>query len=81
MEIDLEILDMLKQNANAKTEHWSAKVGFEYDSTGGPSNDGVFSEVSGPSNAYTKGEWFQTLGNKLQAVSNTIHQKNTSWWG
>jgi hypothetical protein len=85
MEIDLEILDMLKQNANARTEHWSAKVGFEYDSTGGPDSDGVFSEVSGPSNAYTKGEWFQTLGNKLQAVSNTIHQKLyvvvlISWW-
>ena len=24
---------------------------------------------------YTKGTWFQTLGNKLQAVSNAIHQK------
>ena len=70
MEIDLEILDMLKQNADAKTEYWSAKVGFEYDST-----NSIFSEVSGNSNAYTKGEWFQTLGNKLQAVSNTIHQK------
>jgi len=70
MEIDLEILDMLKQNANAKTEYWSAKVGFEYDSA-----NTVFSEVSGASNAYTKGEWFQTLGNKLQSVSNTIHQK------
>ncbi len=70
MEIDLEILDMLKQNADAKTEYWSAKTGFEYDST-----NSVFSEVSGASNAYTKGEWFQTLGNKLQAVSNTIHQK------
>jgi len=70
MEIDLEILDMLKQNADAKTEYWSAKVGFEYDS-----QNSEFSEVSGNSNAYTKGEWFQTLGNKLQAVSNTIHQK------
>jgi hypothetical protein len=70
MEIDLEILDMLKQNANAKTEYWSAKVGFEYDSV-----NSIFSEVSGNSNAYTKGEWFQTLGNKLQSVSNTIHQK------
>ena len=70
MEIDLEILDMLKQNANAKTEYWSAKVGFEYDSA-----NSIFSEVSGNSNAYTKGEWFQTLGNKLQSVSNTIHQK------
>jgi hypothetical protein len=70
MEIDLEILDMLKQNANAKTEYWSAKTGFEYDSA-----TSLFTEVSGNSNAYTKGEWFQTLGNKLQAVSNTIHQK------
>ena len=70
MEIDLEILDMLKQNANAKTEYWSAKVGFEFNST-----TNLFDEVSGNSNAYTKGEWFQTLGNKLQSVSNTIHQK------
>ena len=70
MEIDLEILDLLKSEANAKTEYWSAKVGFEYDSA-----NSVFSEVSGPSNAYTKGTWFQTLGNKLQAVSNAIHQK------
>jgi len=70
MEIDLEILDMLKQNANAKTEYWSAKTGFEYNSA-----TNLFSEVSGTSNAYTKGEWFQTLGNKLQSVSNTIHQK------
>ena len=70
MEIDLEILDMLKQNADARTEYWSAKVGFEFNST-----TNLFSEVSGNSNAYTKGEWFQTLGNKLQAVSNTIHQK------
>ena len=70
MEIDLEILDMLKQNANAKTEYWSAKTGFEYDSA-----TSLFTEVSGNSNAYTKGEWFQTLGNKVQAVSNVIHQK------
>ena len=27
-------------------------------------------------NLYTKGEWFQTLGNKIQSVSNQfIHQK------
>jgi len=76
MEIDLEILDMLKANASARTEYWSAKVGFEYDGTGTANNGfGAFTEVSGNSNAYTKGEWFQTLGNKLQAVSNTIHQK------
>ena len=73
MEIDLEILDMLKANASAKTEYWSAKVGFEYDGsgTGAP----AWSQISGASNAYTKGTWFQTLGNKIQAVSNAIHQK------
>ena len=73
MEIDLEILDMLRLNTRAKTERWSAKVGFEFDS--GASSGGAFVETSGNSNAYTKGEWFQTLGNKIQSVSNAIHQK------
>ena len=70
MEIDLEILDMLMANASAKEEKWSARVGHEYDSA-----STTFVESSGASNAYTKGEWFQTLGNKIQAVSNAIHQK------
>tara|TARA_B100000902_G_scaffold228561_1_gene216978 strand:+ start:16 stop:1686 length:1671 start_codon:yes stop_codon:yes gene_type:complete len=70
MEIDLEILDMLNMNANAKTERWSARVGFEYNSA-----TTLFAESSGASNAYTKGDWFQTLGNKIQSVSNAIHQK------
>ena len=70
MEIDLEILDMLMSNASAKTEHWSARVGYEYDSV-----NTTFVESSGASNAYTKGDWFQTLGNKIQSVSNAIHQK------
>ena len=70
MEIDLEILDMLKANASAKTENWSARVGYEYNSS-----TTIFEEQSGASNAYTKGEWFQTLGNKIQSVSNAIHQK------
>ena len=34
MEIDLEILDMLHMNALAKTERWSARVGFEFNSAG-----------------------------------------------
>ena len=70
MEIDLEILDMLRLNSNAKTERWSARVGYEY-----ISGSAEFQESSGASNAYTKGEWFQTLGNKIQSVSNAIHQK------
>ncbi len=73
MEIDLEILDMLKLNASAKTAYWSAKVGFEYDGsgTGAP----AWTEISSASNAYTKPSWYQTLGIKIQSVSNAIHQK------
>jgi hypothetical protein len=70
MEIDLEILDMLRINASAKTERWSARTGYEYNSA-----TSLFAESSGNSNAYTKGDWFQTLGNKIQSVSNAIHQK------
>ena len=70
MEIDLEILDMLFLNTNAKQEKWSARVGYEYNSS-----TTLFEQSSGESNAYTKGTWFQTLGNKIQAVSNAIHQK------
>ena len=68
MEIDLEIIDMLRANASAKKEYWSAKTGFEW-------SDGSFAQTSGDSNAYTKQTWFQTLGNKVQSVSNAIHQK------
>ena len=70
MEIDLEILDMIRLAANAKVERWSTRVGYEYDS-----GESLFLEKSANSNAYTKGEWFQTLGNKIQSVSNAIHQK------
>ena len=73
MEIDLEILDMLKLNANAKTNYWSAKVGYEYDGSG--TGAGAWSQISGASNAYTKSTWYQTLGIKMQSVSNAIHQK------
>ena len=70
MEIDLEILDMLMANASAKTERWSARPGYEYDSA-----TSLFAESSANASAYTKGTWFQTLGNKIQSVSNAIHQK------
>ena len=73
MEIDLEIVDMLKANASAKTAYWSAKVGYEYDGSG--TGDDAFSQISGASNAYTKSSWFQTLGIRIQSVSNAIHQK------
>jgi hypothetical protein len=67
MEIDLEILDMLIQNAFT-VDRWSALNNTVLDTTG--------ANVVGSSNVFynTQGGWFQTLGTKLQKVSNTIHQ-------
>ena len=67
MEIDLEILDMLIQDA-ATTEFWSAQVGQEWNGSG-------FAQSAFSGQAYVQGTWFQTLGTKLQKVSNKIHQK------
>jgi len=67
LEIDLEILDMLKSNA-LTTEYWSVTLGEEYDSANS-------AWVAGNNSAaYTKNSWFQTLGAKLNKVSNKIHQ-------
>jgi hypothetical protein len=68
MEIDLEILDMLITNADTK-DYWSAKIARELSST-----DGSYTDLSSGV-YYTKMSWFQTLGVKLQKVSNKIHQK------
>jgi hypothetical protein len=68
LEIDLEILDMLIQNAPT-VEYWSAKVGNQLNSGG----TGFDSNTAGV--YYTQMSWFQTLGIKLQKVSNIIHQR------
>ena len=68
LEIDLEILSMLIQNAPI-SEVWSAKVGNQLNNAG----TGFDANVSGV--YYTQMTWFQTLGIKLQKVSNTIHQR------
>jgi hypothetical protein len=65
MEIDLELLDMLIQNAYTE-DYWSA---VNNQSTGA---SGVVNSNLGFYN--TQGAWFQTLGTKLQKVSNKIHQ-------
>jgi hypothetical protein len=65
LEIDLEILDMLKSNA-LTTEYWSATIGEEY--------DGSAWSAATAGLAYQKNTWFQTLGTKLNKVSNKIHQ-------
>ena len=68
LEIDLEILDMLIENAPT-VEYWSAKVGSQINAgktAFADNTNGVY---------YTQMTWFQTLGIKLQKVSNTIHQR------
>ena len=68
LEIDLEILDMLLSAAGAGTEYWSAinNKGINAAATG-------FTEDLGFYNS--QGQWFQTLGTKIQKLSNIIHQK------
>jgi hypothetical protein len=67
MEVDLELLDMLIQNAAAGTEYWTAENNRALDSTGYTNaNLGYFN---------SQGQWFQTLGTKIQKLSNIIHQR------
>ena len=69
MEIDLEILDMLIQDA-ATTERWSARNNKVWE------NNAWSSGTAASTDFYnTQGQWFQTLGTKMQKVSNKIHQK------
>jgi len=65
-EIDLEILDMLIQGA-AFTDYWSTRIGYEY-------NGSSFAAITANLTAYTQGTWFQTIGTKIQKMSNRIHQ-------
>ena len=66
MEIDLEILDMLIKGA-VTTERWSAVNNKEWNGSAWNVNSAGFYN--------TQGQWFQTLGTKIQKVSNKIHQK------
>ena len=69
LEIDLEILDMLIQNVPTnQVEYWSAKVATTVTATQAPT-------TSGTGLYYTQMSWFQTLGIKLQKISNIIHQR------
>lgn len=65
-EIDWEILDML-MTAAPMTEYWSARMGYEYNGSS------AFAQVANNYAAYTQGSWFQTLGTKIQKLSNRIH--------
>jgi len=77
MEIDLEILDMLIDDA-LTVDYWTAKIGGGH--TAGSTSNGESDwsstsfEGNGNALAYTQNAWFQTLGTKIQKVSNKIHQ-------
>ena len=73
MEIDLEILDMLIEDAAAATEYWTVLNNGVYN----PANANGFDFPTSTSQTgfyNTQGTWFQTLGTKMQKVSNKIHQ-------
>ena len=67
LEIDLEILEMLIDDAPAgNTEYWSAINNVTLDANTLPTQSlGFFN---------TQGAWFQTLGTKINKISNRIHQ-------
>lgn len=67
LEIDLEILEMLLVNAQT-TDYWSANIGQVWNGT----NFTLDAGLSGQ--AWTTMTWNQTLGNKIQKVSNRINQ-------
>jgi hypothetical protein len=74
MEIDLEILDMLIAAAPT-TEYWSALNNNFWNGTGFTQSGAGAATAVGDGYYNTQGGWFQTLGTKLQKVSNKIHQK------
>ena len=70
LEIDLEILSMLIEGAAAGTEDWSAVNNQSL------SVNGAGAVVQSDLGFYnSQGQWFQTLGTKIQKLSNIIHQK------
>lgn len=69
-EIDLEVLEMLMRNAQT-TEYWSAKNNTFWNGSG-------FATSAVDSGGFynSQGGWYQTLGTKIQKVSNEIHRLN-----
>ena len=67
LEIDQEILAMLVEDAGAGDEYWSAKNNLAIDASGVVQSDLGFYN--------SQGQWFQTLGTKVQKLSNIIHQR------
>lgn len=72
LEIDLELLDMLISSAAAGTEYWSA-ANNNFLNAAGTAFTPAGVDAGGFYN--TQGGWFQTLGTKMQKLSNIIHQR------
>jgi len=72
LEIDLEILDMLISSAAAGTEYWSA-ANNNFINAGATAFTAAGVDAGGFYNS--QGAWFQTLGTKMQKLSNIIHQR------
>jgi hypothetical protein len=68
MEIDLEILDMLISDAVTQ-DYWSVTPGEDYDGSGTTEANWNITTFYG-----TRFEWWQTLVQKIQKVSNEIHR-------
>jgi len=67
LEIDQEILSMLIESAGAGDEYWSATNNLAINENG---------VVNANLNFFnSQGQWFQTLGTKVQKLSNVIHQR------
>lgn len=67
LEIDLEILEMLLTYAKT-TDYWSSSIGRLW-------NGSIFvNDVNTSAQAWTAMTWQQTLGQRMQKVSNTIHK-------
>jgi len=74
LEIDLEILDMLIEDVpSSNIEYWTAQNNGVYNASNASGFD--FPTSTSQTGFYnTQGQWFQTLGTKLQKLSNKIHQ-------
>ena len=73
LEIDLEILDMLIEDAAAGTEYWTVLNNGVYNASNANGFD--FPTSTSQTGFFnTQGQWFQTLGTKMQKLSNRIHQ-------
>jgi hypothetical protein len=77
LEIDQEILAMLIESAGAGDEYWSAvnNTAIGVDGVINAPNAGGAGVGTGLGFFNSQGQWFQTLGTKVQKLSNIIHQR------